>query len=301
MRICYIIKQEVIGMQKIAILADSGCQLPVNQLEDQGIFIVPLTITIGEKSYLDQIDIDSLTVFEKMEKDNVMVMTSQPSIGVLEETVKRIKDAGYDHVIALPIATGLSSTLNGMKLACDMVDIDVTLIDTKATARNQKELVETAQRLVEQGQDLPFIKQVLEDMVDHSGTIIMVPNLDHLKKGGRITPAVALLAGLLKIVPIMKLNYDLGGKIDSLDKVRTVKKANLKIIQHMIEECHINSQDYVFAIEHVLSQDLALEMKQKLIDTIGDCDIIVRELPAVVGAHMGVGGIGYQFIKKYEG
>lgn len=301
MRICYIIKQEVIGMQKIAILADSGCQLPVNQLEDQGIFIVPLTITIGEKSYLDQIDIDSLTVFEKMEKDNVMVMTSQPSIGVLEETVKRIKDAGYDHVIALPIATGLSSTLNGMKLACDMVDIDVTLIDTKATARNQKELVETAQRLVEQGQDVPFIKQVLEDMVDHSGTIIMVPNLDHLKKGGRITPAVALLAGLLKIVPIMKLNYDLGGKIDSLDKVRTVKKANLKIIQHMIEECHINSQDYVFAIEHVLSQDLALEMKQKLIDTIGDCDIIVRELPAVVGAHMGVGGIGYQFIKKYEG
>lgn len=288
-------------MQKIAILADSGCQLPVNQLEDQGIFIVPLTITIGEKSYLDQIDIDSLTVFEKMEKDNVMVMTSQPSIGVLEETVKRIKDAGYDHVIALPIATGLSSTLNGMKLACDMVDIDVTLIDTKATARNQKELVETAQRLVEQGQDVPFIKQVLEDMVDHSGTIIMVPNLDHLKKGGRITPAVALLAGLLKIVPIMKLNYDLGGKIDSLDKVRTVKKANLKIIQHMIEECHINSQDYVFAIEHVLSQDLALEMKQKLIDTIGDCDIIVRELPAVVGAHMGVGGIGYQFIKKYEG
>ncbi len=288
-------------MQKIAILADSGCQLPVNQLEDQGIFIVPLTITIGEKSYLDQIDIDSLTVFEKMEKDNVMVMTSQPSIGVLEETVKRIKDAGYDHVIALPIATGLSSTLNGMKLACDMVDIDVTLIDTKATARNQKELVETAQRLVEQGQDVPFIKQVLEDMVDHSGTIIMVPNLDHLKKGGRITPAVALLAGLLKIVPIMKLNYDLGGKIDSLDKVRTVKKANLKIIQHMVEECHINSQDYVFAIEHVLSQDLALEMKQKLIDTIGDCDIIVRELPAVVGAHMGVGGIGYQFIKKYEG
>ena len=301
MRICYIIKQEVIGMQKIAILADSGCQLPVNQLEDQGIFIVPLTITIGEKSYLDQIDIDSLTVFEKMEKDNVMVMTSQPSIGVLEETVKRIKDAGYDHVIALPIATGLSSTLNGMKLACDMVDIDVTLIDTKATARNQKELVETAQRLVEQGQNVSFIKQVLEDMVDHSGTIIMVPNLDHLKKGGRITPAVALLAGLLKIVPIMKLNYDLGGKIDSLDKVRTVKKANLKIIQHMIEECHINSQDYVFAIEHVLSQDLALEMKQKLIDTIGDCDIIVRELPAVVGAHMGVGGIGYQFIKKYEG
>lgn len=285
-------------MSKIAILADSGCQLPIGQLENEGIFIAPLTITMKGKSYLDQLEIDSLTVFETMQKEDIMVMTSQPSTGVLQETVQRIKDAGYDHVIALPIATGLSSTLNGMKLACDMVGIDATLVDTKATARNQKELVKTAAKLAKEGKNVQDIETVLLDMVDNSGTIIMVPNLDHLKKGGRITPAVALLAGLLKIVPIMKLNYNLGGKIDTLDKVRTVKKANLKIIQHMVEECHVNAKDYVFAIEHVLSEDLALEMKQKLIGTIGECDVLVRELPAVVGAHMGIGGIGYQFIKK---
>lgn len=285
-------------MSKIAILADSGCQLPIGQLENEGIFIAPLTITMKGKSYLDQLEIDSLTVFETMQKEDIMVMTSQPSTGVLQETVQRIKDAGYDHVIALPIATGLSSTLNGMKLACDMVGIDATLVDTKATARNQKELVKTAAKLAKEGKNVQDIETVLLDMVDNSGTIIMVPNLDHLKKGGRITPAVALLAGLLKIVPIMKLNYNLGGKIDTLDKVRTVKKANLKIIQHMVEECHVNAKDYVFAIEYVLSEDLALEMKQKLIETIGECDVLVRELPAVVGAHMGIGGIGYQFIKK---
>ena len=73
----------------------------------------------------------------------------------------------------------------------------------------------------------------------------MVPNLEHLKKGGRITPAVAALAGLLKIVPIMKLNYSLGGKIDSFGKVRTAKKANLKIIDHMVNECKVNNKNYV--------------------------------------------------------
>lgn len=285
-------------MSKIAILADSGCQLPINKLEKEGIFIAPLTITMKGKSYLDQLEIDSLTVFEAMKKEDIMVMTSQPSTGVLQETVQRIKDAGYDHVIALPIATGLSSTLNGMKLACDIVGVEVTLIDTKGTARNHKELVEMAAKLAKEGQSVQEIKDVLQEMIDNSGTIIMVPNLNHLKKGGRITPAVALLAGLLKIVPIMKLNYDLGGKIDTLDKVRTVRKANLKIIQHMIDECKVNAKDYVFAIEHVLSEELALEMKQKLIEAIGDCDVLVRELPAVVGAHMGIGGIGYQFIKK---
>ena len=99
----------------------------------------------------------------------------------------------------------------------------------------------------------------------------------------------------------MKLNYSLGGKIDSFGKVRTAKKANLKIIDHMVNECKVNNKNYVFAIEHVLSEDLALEMKQKLIEQIGECEILVRELPAVVGAHMGIGGIGYQYIRKYEG
>ena len=152
-----------------------------------------------------------------------------------------------------------------------------------------------------EGKSPEEIKEILEKLVEDSATIIMVPNLDHLKKGGRITPAVAALAGLLKIVPIMKLNYSLGGKIDSFGKVRTAKKANLKIIDHMVNECKVNNKNYVFAIEHVLSEDLALEMKQKLIEQIGECEILVRELPAVVGAHMGIGGIGYQYIRKYEG
>ena len=287
-------------MEKIAILADSGCQIPVDSRENEGIFIAPLTITMEGKSYLDDIEIHSIDVFKRMEKDDIMVMTSQPSTGSLQEAVQKIKDQGYSHVIGLPIATGLSSTMNGMKLACDMLEMPVTLLDTKGTASNQKYLVEVAAKLAREGKSPEEIKDILEKLVEDSATIIMVPNLEHLKKGGRITPAVAALAGLLKIVPIMKLNYSLGGKIDSFGKVRTTKKANLKIIDHMVNECKVNNKNYVFAIEHVLSEELALEMKQKLIEQIGECEILVRELPAVVGAHMGIGGIGYQYIRKYE-
>lgn len=287
-------------MEKIAILADSGCQIPVDSRENEGIFIAPLTITMEGKSYLDDIEIHSIDVFKRMEKDDIMVMTSQPSTGSLQEAVQKIKDQGYSHVIGLPIATGLSSTMNGMKLACDMLEMPVTLVDTKGTANNQKYLVEVAAKLAREGKSPEEIKDILEKLVEDSATIIMVPNLEHLKKGGRITPAVAALAGLLKIVPIMKLNYSLGGKIDSFGKVRTTKKANLKIIDHMVNECKVNNKNYVFAIEHVLNEELALEMKQKLIEQIGECEILVRELPAVVGAHMGIGGIGYQYIRKYE-
>lgn len=289
-------------MEKYAVLVDSGSQIPIGSLENKGIYVVPLTITIGDTAYVDQIDIDSITVFEMMEEKQLIVKTSQPSTGVIQETVERIKGAGYNHIIALPIATGLSSTLEGMKLACDMVDMPVTLIDTKSTASNQRYLAMVASELIEQGKPLIKIQAILEELINDSGTIIMAPNLEHLKKGGRITPAVAMLGSMLKIVPVMKLNYKLGGKIDTLDKVRTVKKANVKIIDHMVEVCHINNKDYMIAIEHVLVEALANEMKQTLIDKIGACDsLLVRELPAVVGAHMGVGGVGYQYIRKYRG
>lgn len=288
-------------MEKYAILVDSGSQIPIGSLEDKGIYVVPLTITIGDKAYLDQIDIDSITVFKTMEEKQIIVKTSQPSTGVIQETVERIKVAGYSHIIALPIATGLSSTLEGMKLACDMVNMPVTLIDTKSTASNQRYLAMVASELIEQGKTVLEIQTILEELINDSGTIIMAPNLEHLKKGGRITPSVALLGSMLKIVPVMKLNYTLGGKIDTLDKVRTVKKANIKIIEHMVEACHINNTDYMLAIEHVLVEDLVNEMKQTLIDKIGPCDsLLIKELPAVVGAHMGVGGIGYQYIRKYK-
>lgn len=289
-------------MEKYAILVDSGSQIPIGSLEDKGVYVVPLTITIGDKAYLDQIDIDSISVFKTMEEKQVTVKTSQPSTGIIQETVEKIKKDGYTHIIALPIATGLSSTLDGMKLACDMMDMPVTLIDTKSTASNQRYLAMVASTLVEQGKTIAEIKTILEELINDSGTIIMAPNLEHLKKGGRITPTVAMLGNMLKIVPIMKLNYALGGKIDSLDKVRTVKKANIKIIDYMVNHCHINNTDYMLAIEHVLVENLATEMKQTMIDKIGSCDtLLVRELPAVVGAHMGVGGVGYQYIRKYKG
>jgi DegV family protein with EDD domain len=282
-------------MKKIAVLADSGCQIEITG-DHPGIYIAPLCITMKQKTYLDQLEVTSIDVFKTMEKENLIVQTSQPSTGEMLKAVEKIKENGYEEIIGIPIATGLSSTLNGMKVACDMVGLPITLVDSKGTARNQRELVYKARELVEAGKDVDYIKDVLEDMVEHSGTVIMVPNLDHLKKGGRITPAVALLAGMLKIVPVMELNYKLGGKIDTLTKVRTVKKAAKSLIDRAIEK-GADASTYAFAIEHVLCEKEANDLKDYLISQIGECDVVVRELPAVVGAHMGVGGIGVQYIK----
>ena len=109
-----------------------------------------------------------------------------------------------------------------------------------------------------------------------------------------------MLAGMLKIVPVMELNYSLGGKIDTLAKVRTISKARLTLVNRMIEK-GVNFKDYKVTIEHVLCEESASILKDLVIEKIGNIELELRELPAVVGAHMGVGGIGIQYIRKYAG
>lgn len=295
-------------MSKIAILADSGCQIPLYE-GIEGVYIVPLQVIVDEEVFLDgqPVDmgknknvIDSRTIFLRMKEEGLMPKTSQPTTGSLSEAFTQIKKDGYDEVIAISIATGLSSTLNGMKVAADMVEIPVTLVDSKGTARNQRYLVEIARQLADEGKSAEEIRIVLEGLIEDSATIIYASNLEHLKKGGRITPAVAMLGGMLKIVPVMKLNYALGGKIDSFAKARTTRKANLTIIDHL-EKCGVNAEEYIVTIEHVLDETTANTMIETIKERFGEnIETVVGDLPSVVGVHMGIGGVGYQYIKKYK-
>lgn len=97
-------------MSKIAIIADSGCQIDING-EHEGIYIAPLCIGHGSQTYLDQLEITSLDVFNQMKDTDDMYTTSQPSTGSLMKAMEDAKRDGYDELIGIPIATGLSSTL----------------------------------------------------------------------------------------------------------------------------------------------------------------------------------------------
>ena len=96
-------------MEKIAILADSGCQIPVGSRENEGIFIAPLTITMEGKSYLDDIEIHSIDVFERMEKDDIMVMTSQTINSVLPK--KQFKKSKIKDMVMLLVYLSLQDFL----------------------------------------------------------------------------------------------------------------------------------------------------------------------------------------------
>ena len=288
-------------MKKIAILADSGCQLPIGTLENQGIYIVPLTITMNNKAYLDFEEISALDVFERMNETGEIIKTSQPSTGVIQAAVKRIMVNGYDHIIAISIATGLSSTLSGMKLACDMAQMPVTLIDTKGTANNHRYLIKVAKKLIDNQKDVTEIENVLTSLIEQSATLIMTPNLTHLKKGGRITPAVAILGGMMKIKPILQIQ---GEKLDTFSKSRTLSKATkimIEAIQKDIEERLDpieKGKNVHICIAYTYDQQPALELKEELQQLYPNSNIICDPLSLSVSCHIGPHALAIAACKK---
>ena len=156
-------------MKKIAILADSGCQLPIGTLENQGIYIVPLTITMNNKAYLDFEEISALDVFERMNETGEIIKTSQPSTGVIQAAVKRIINNGYDHIPCQYLVNSIESRDTFERCVSWNFDISFNIsysnsqewidryheagIDVACYTFNQYTSIETLQEWIDKGVD----------------------------------------------------------------------------------------------------------------------------------------------------
>lgn len=280
---------------KIAVVCDSGSGLSYHSAKEQGIYYLPLQLIDEDKTYLEGFDTDIETVYELI-KAGKMLKTSLPPLGLVEDTFKEIKEEGYDHIIAVPLTSGLSSTMQALRLAADDTGIDITCIETYTTSFIQQYISESAKKLVDQGLELEEIVEKLNDCIAHSNTLIIPDDLDHLKRGGRLTPLAAALGGMLKIKPILRLNKDCNGKIDTYAKVRTMSKAIQTAVEGF-DNAGIED-DYELAIFHTGAPETAKQLQDLYFNKYPNCINHVGYIGAVIAAHTGVGCVGLQYIKK---
>lgn len=281
-------------MSRIAILTDSASQIKQGQIEH--VYVAPLIVTVEEETYLDGVDIDEETLFQRIKNEGVMPKTSQPSTGMLVEILEEIKKE-YDLVIALPISTGLSSTLQGMILAAQMVEIELLPIDTMSACQNESYLVETAARLVHEGYDALAIKQHLATQIEDAETLIIPSDLDYLKRGGRLSAGSAMIASILNIKPVLRLDPEFEGKLATYAKVRTIKKACLEMLG-IFSKRGVQASTHLVTVGHVLNEEIADFIIQNIREQFGDIEMRVVPLPVAVGCHTGVGCVGIQCIRK---
>ena len=131
-----------------------------------------------------------------------------------------------------------------------------------------------------------------------SGTLIIPDDLQHLKRGGRLTPLAAALGGLLKIKPILRLDRESEGKVDVYDKVRTMSKAQSKAIS-TFQERGLN-EAYTLTVLHSGAPKEGEKLKAMMEEAFPGLDLYYGLIGAVISAHTGVGCLGIQYIRKVE-
>ena len=220
---------------KIAFVTDSGTGKSVGELAKEGIYSVPLQVSCDNKNYQDLEELSIDEIYALM-RDGKMLSTSLPSLGKIEELFQGLKQQGYEQIFAVPICSGLSGTINAMEMIAQQQGIAFDYVDCHVTAVVQEYMIKLAKQLHETGKSIDQIKEVLLRIVHTTNTILLPSDLQHLKRGGRLTPLAATLGGLLKIKPILKINEETSGKIDVLDKVRTMHKAMDRVIEIMKSE-----------------------------------------------------------------
>ncbi|MDF9825119.1 DegV family protein with EDD domain [Breznakia sp. PF5-3] len=282
---------------KVAFVTDSGTGLSVDEVEKLGCFSVPLQISYDDVSLLENEDINVDQVYDLMEKGKMM-KTSLAPLGKIEDLFNRLKNEGYDMIFAVPICKGLSGTIDAMEMTAKEVGINFDYFDNHVTAMVEKYMVVRAKELYEEGKSIDEIKQILSQICNSTNTLLVPNDLNHLRRGGRLTPFAATLGGLLKIKPILEINKKTNGKIDVLDKVRTMSKALDTTLEIMKKEIFGEGEGYSITVAHVVAEEAARALIEKYKAAFPKANYDLIKLVSVVGVHTGLGCLAIQYFKE---
>lgn len=278
-------------MMKLAFVTDSGTGFDSAYWKERGIYSLPLQITIGDKTFDEGETIKYQEIIENLHKQ-VLMKTSLPSLGRIEDLFEQLKKDGYEGVFCVPICKGLSGTLDAMESAARQVGLTFYGFDTYSTAVLQADCIVTAKDMYEKGYSVEEILEQLERIASSADTILLCDDLQHMKRGGRLTAAAAMLGGLLKIKPILHVNKETGGRVDVVDKVRTMSKAQDRVIQRM-KDFGV-TPNYDFTVAHVDSVEAAKKYAEKIKAAFPGATVRVIDLVSAVGIHTGLNCLAVQ-------
>ncbi len=278
-------------MKKIAFVTDSGTGHSAEYWAERGIYSLPLQIEVNGHSFDEEETIGIPDVLKNLHAQ-VPMKTSLPKLGKIEELFENLKEKGYDTIFAVPICTGLSSTMGAMEMAANMLDLEFIGVDCYTTAVVQGDMILTAKKMWDEGSSMEEIMRTLNCIADSCDTILLVNDLNHLKKGGRLTPMAATLGGLLKIKPILHLDMETEGHIDVLGKVRTMGKAQDYVINRL-KEIGVN-KNYKIIVAHVDALEEAKKYGEKIERAIEGAKVVFIDLVSAVSVHTGLGCLAVQ-------
>lgn len=278
---------------KLAVITDSSAYLNVETLQREDLYVLDIPVNIDGEEYVEGINLTAEEFYQKMAQASELPKTSQPSIAKLDEILTSLKEQGYTHALGLFLSSGISGFYQNIQYMIDEYEgLTIAFPDTLITSAPLGIMVESVFNWRDQGDDFASIQDKLAIQISRTSAFIMVDDLDHLVKGGRLSNGAAILGNLLSIKPILYFNDQ--GVIEVYEKVRTEKKATKRLIE-IIKETTASGQYRVIVI-HGNALEKAEELRQHLLDSGVGSDISLATFGSVIGTHLGAGSIALGYI-----
>lgn len=273
---------------KLAVITDSSAFLQAETLRKEDLFVLDIPVNIDGQEYVEGVNLTAQEFYKKMASASELPKTSQPSIAKLDEILSSLKAKGYTYVLGLFLSSGISGFYQNIQYMKDEYEgLTIVFPDTCITSAPLGYMVESVFKWAEQGEEFTTILDQLENQIQKTSAFIMVDDLDHLVKGGRLSNGAAILGNLLSIKPILYFNDQ--GVIEVYEKVRTEKKATKRLVE-IVKEATANG-NYQITVIHGNAPQKAADLRQLLIDGGVATDVSIATFGSVIGTHLGEGSI----------
>lgn len=278
-------------MGAIRIVTDSACDIPVDIAERLAITVVPLSIRFGSDEFVDREGLTPKEFWDRCRQSAVLPETAAPSPGAFQAAFEEARQSGADGVVCMTLSSELSATYQAARAAGEaMAPFPVAVIDSRAVTMAQGLLAIAAAEAAAAGATFEEVVALTDHDVPLVGVVGALDTLEHLKKGGRVGGAQALLGSVLSIKPLLELA---DGKVAEAGRARTRAKALSQISKLVHEKAPFAR----LAVAHGSAADVDTLLAM-LADVETDEPIVLTEIGSVVGTHGGPGIIGICWLKR---
>lgn len=282
--------------KEIALLVDSGIDVPTSIIEEYGVYVLPLKVIYKDREYSDGVDISAEEVYQRLSVE--IPKTSLPSTQDAIDMLDKIKEAGYKQVLAVTLSSGLSGTFNMLSLvARDYEGLDISVVDTRNIGIAGGLTAIQAAEFIAEGMDFETLKQRVSDIVGKSKAFFCISTLEYLQKGGRIGLVSSMVGNALNLKPIISCNED--GVYYNVAKISGRKRSIEKMIELAVEYAS-NANLYNIAVVHGGAAEEVAKLKEKVKTRFEKCkNLIESQVSPALGVHTGPGllGIGVQILE----
>jgi len=277
------------------IVTDSGTDVGLSpeQLDDLGIHVVPLVVTLEGRSYREGLDIEPETFYPLLAATNELPTTSQPSAGDFAAIYRRIA-AGDPDILSIHMSSGLSGTYDAAQAGAKLVpEASVTHVDTKTLSAGAGWQVKAAARAAKAGWPKGRILALIEGIGAATESIYTLRELTYLIHGGRISHMKGLIASLLNIKPMIGVEKVKGTYVQ-LGQARTFKRALRRITDHMADQ-HAPGSALQVQVLHANNPEGAATLREQIDQQYACTWLPMGFISLVLGAHTGPSMVGVAY------